>query len=385
MRILNLHTYYQQPGGEDQSFAVEVALLREKGHAVRILTFNNQDMKGLPPWSQAARTLWNVYAYRRVREIIREFRPQVFHIHNTFPLASPAVVHAAKAEGVPVVMTLHNYRLLCVNALLFRKGRVCEACLGGLPWRGSLYKCYRRSFLASVAVVGMLAMHRALGTWSLVDCFVAPTEFVRRKFLEAGFPPEKIVVSPPCVHPDRGPGKGQGGYAIFVGRLSPEKGVGTLLKVWSLLEGRVALKVVGDGPLRPLIEEAAMRVTGVSYLGARSPEEVYALVGEAAFLVFPSEWYETFGRVAVEAFAMGTPVLAAGLGAVGEVTIPGRTGLHFRPGDPEDMAAKVEWLLDHPEELKRMRQEARAEYEAKYTAEKIYKMLMEIYHQVVEK
>jgi len=384
MRILALHTHYQQRGGEDESFSAEVALLQERGHQVQPVTFHNQGLETLRRWEQAAVTLWNREAYRQVREAIRTFRPDLVHIHNTFPLASPAVIHAAKAEGVPVVMTLRNYRLLCVNALLFREGRVCEACLGRIPWRGAVYGCYRQSRAASAVVAGMLTLHRLLGTWSLVDRFIALTDFARQKFIQAGFPPEKLAVKPNFVHPDPGPGEGRGGYALFVGRLSPEKGIRTLLRAWERLGGKVPLKIVGDGPLAGDVRQAVRQMPGVEWLGRKTPDEVYTLMGNAAFLVFPSEWYETFGRVAIEAFAKSTPVLAADIGAVAEVTEPGRTGLHFRPGDPEDLAAKVEWLLAHPTELARMRKEARAEYEAKYTAERNYQLLMEIYGQALE-
>ena len=384
MCILVAHTHYQQPGGEDGVFTAEAALLRERGHEVLALTFHNQELDCMPPWRQGLVTLWNQEAYQRVREAIRQHRPDLVHVHNTFPLASPAVIHAAKAEGVPVVMTLHNYRLLCVNALFFREGRVCEDCLGRLPWRGVVHGCYRDSRLASLGVASMLALHRALGTWNLVDRFIALTEFARQKFVEGGLPAEKIVVKPNFVHPDPGPGEGRGGYALFVGRLSPEKGVRTLLRAWGLLGGRVPLKVVGDGPLAGEVREAARRLPGVEWLGRKSPEEVYALMGEAAFLVFPSEWYEGFPRVLAEALAKGLPILATALGSQASIVADGRTGLHFRPGDPEDLAAKVEWLLLHPEELRRMRREARAEYEAKYTAERNYQLLMEIYGQALE-
>lgn len=384
MRILALHTHYQQPGGEDESFSAEVALLQERGHQVQPVTFHNQGLETLRRWEQAAVTLWNREAYRQVREAIRTLRPDLVHIHNTFPLASPAVIHAAKAEGVPVVMTLHNYRLLCVNALLFREGRVCEACLGRFPWRGAIYGCYRESRAASAVVAGMLTLHRLLGTWSLVDRFIALTEFARQKFIQAGFPPEKLTVKPNFVHPDPGPGEGRGGYALFVGRLSPEKGVRTLLRAWERLGGKVPLRVVGDGPLAEEVRKAAARLPGVEWLGRKTPDEVYTLMGNAAFLVFPSEWYEGFPMVIAEALARGLPILATALGSQGSIVDHGRTGLLFRPGDLEDLAAKVEWLLAHPTELARMRREARAEYEAKYTAERNYQLLMEIYGQALE-
>jgi glycosyltransferase involved in cell wall biosynthesis len=154
---------------------------------------------------------------------------------------------------------------------------------------------------------------------------------------------------------------------------------------WERLGGKVPLKIVGDGPLAPEVQEAQKRIPGVEWLGRKAPEEVYALMGEASFLVFPSEWYEGFPKVLAEAFAKGLPVLASALGSQGSIVDHGRTGLHFRPGDPEDLAAKVEWLLAHPNELARMRKEARAEYEAKYTAEQNYAQLMAIYHEVLSK
>jgi len=280
-------------------------------------------------------------------------------------------------------MTLHNYRLLCVNALFFRQGQICEACLGRFPWRGVVHGCYRDSRPASIVVAGMLTLHRTLGTWGLVDRFIALTAFAREKFLEAGFSPEKVVVKPNFVHPDPTPGNGQGGYALFVGRLSPEKGVKTLLEAWRRLEGRLSLKIVGDGPLQGEVSRLAQEVLGVEVLGRKGTEKVYALMGEASFLVFPSEWYEGFPKVLVEAFAKGLPVLTSALGSQGSIVEHGRTGLHFRPGDPEDLAAKVEWLLSHPAELVWMGKEARAEYEAKYTAEKNYRMLIAIYREVL--
>ena len=225
----------------------------------------------------------------------------------------------------------------------------------------------------------MLALHRGLGTWRHVDAYIALTEFSRRKFLDAGFPSEKIALKPNFIHHDPGCGDGRGGYALFVGRLSEEKGITTLLKAWRQLKRKIPLKVAGDGPLRGEVERSAKMIQEVKYLGSKTPQDVFNLMAGATFLVFPSMWYETFGRVAIEAFATGTPVLAANIGAVGEITDHGRTGLHFRPGDPYDLASKVDWLLSHPKELAHMRKEARNEYETKYTAQRNYQMLMEIY------
>ena len=214
-----------------------------------------------------------------------------------------------------MVQTLHNFRLLCPNALLFRDGRVCEDCLGrSIPWPAVVHKCYRGSRSATAAVAAMLMVHRAMGTWwEAVDVYIALAEFCRRKFIEGGLPAEKIVVKPNFIATDPGVGGGRGGYGVFVGRLAPEKGLETLLKAWKILGGKVPLKVVGDGPMTATVEGSEAKDAGIEWLGHRSAQEVYSLIGEAMFLVFPSEWYENLPRVIIEAFAKGTPVIASRL------------------------------------------------------------------------
>jgi glycosyltransferase involved in cell wall biosynthesis len=286
-----------------------------------------------------------------------------------------------------VIQTLHNYRLLCPVALFFRDGRVCEDCMGkAVPWPGVVHGCYRGSRAASGVIATMLTVHRALRTWTeMVDVYVALTEFARDKFIEGGLPAGKIVVKPNFVAPDPGQGPGGGGYALFVGRLAPEKGTGTMLAAWDRLGTRIPLKIVGDGPLRDRVMGAAARQSNVEWLGHMPVADVHELMGKADMLVFPSQWYETFGRVAAEAFAAGTPVIAANIGAVAELVEHGRTGLKFRPGDPGDLVTQVEWALSHPAGLRSMREEVRAEFEAKYTAERNYRTLMEIYEAALER
>jgi glycosyltransferase involved in cell wall biosynthesis len=386
MKILAVHNRYQLPGGEDQVFVDETALLEARDHRVVRYEVHNDQVERVNRLTLAKDTVWNTSAYRELGALIRRERPEVVHFHNTLPLVSPAGYYAARAEGVPVIQTLHNYRLLCPVALFFRDGRVCEDCMGkAVPWPGVVHECYRGSRAASGVIATMLTVHRAMRTWTeMVDVYVALTEFARSKFIEGGLPAGKIVVKPNFVAPDPGRGQGGGGYALFVGRLAPEKGTGTMLAAWDRLGTRIPLKIVGNGPLRARVVEAARR-SNVEWLGHRPVEEVHALMGKADMLVFPSEWYETFGRVAVEAFAAGTPVIAANIGAVAELVEHGRTGLEFRPGDPEDLVAQVEWAMSHPAELRRMRDEARAEFEAKYTAERNYRALMEIYEAALER
>lgn len=385
MKLLLCHNYYQQPGGEDQSFAAEARLLEANGHDVVRLTLHNDAIDRMSRPAVAGRTLWNRQVYTQVRALIRREKPQLMHCTNTFPLISPAVYYAARKEKVPVVQSLRNYRLLCPNALFLRDGRVCEDCLGkAVPWPGVLHGCYRGSRTASAVVAALSAGHRLLGTWRhAVDFYFTLTEFARQKFVQGGLEAERIAVKPNFIDPDPGPGEGRGGYAVFVGRLSPEKGIELLLAAWQRLSSRLPLKIVGDGPLADKVRTATTADARIEWLGRRSPEEVLALVGDAAFLVMPSIWYETFGRTIIEAFARGTPVLASRIGALAELVDEGRTGLLFRPSDAVDLESALERLLANPAQLLQMRQEARREYESKYTAAINYRLLLAIYQRAL--
>jgi glycosyltransferase involved in cell wall biosynthesis len=383
---LFLHNHYQQPGGEDQVFTAESNLLDAQGHWVLRYTMHNDQVTRMSSLGLAKATVWNDEVYRELRTLIRREQPQIAHFHNTFPLISPAAYYAARAEGVPVVQTLHNYRLLCPNALFFREGRVCEDCLGKtFSWPGVVHACYRESRPASGAVAAMQSVHWSVGTWvKAVDAYIALTEFAREKFIEGGLPSDKIVVKPNFVNPDPGAGGGEGGYFLFVGRLSREKGVETLLAAWERLREESYLKIVGDGPLAPKVAAAAERVRGLEWVGRQSRERVLALMKNARALIFPSVWYEGFPMVIAEAYAVGLPVIASDLGSMSSLVDHGRTGLRFRPGDPQDLAAQVEWASGQSTELDRMRGEARAEFERNYTAEHNYRLLMETYQRVVK-
>ncbi len=384
MHILKVHNYYQIRGGEDETIEAEVRLLQQMGHKVEVYKDTNDRVATLGAGRMAINTIWSGEAYTTLKRRFGQQTYNVMHVDNFFPLMSPSIYYAAKDAGVPVVQTLHNYRLLCPNALFFRDGQICEDCLGkSIPLPGVQHGCYRESKAASGVVATMLTVHRLLNTWTkMVDRYIALTEFARQKFIQGGLPAEKIVVKPHFISPDPGIGSGEGGYALYVGRLSVEKGLDTLLEAWEQLGGKIPLKIIGDGQLRDRVAEVVNKLPNVEWLGRKPIEEVYALMGEATVLIFPSKWYETFGRVAIEAFAKGTPVIASNIGAIAELVDPGRTGLHFRPGDPQDLAQKMEWVLSHPAELAEMRREARAEFEAKYTAEKNYRQLMEIYTQL---
>jgi glycosyltransferase involved in cell wall biosynthesis len=385
MNILVAHNFYKQPGGEDQCVAAEVAMLRAHWHQVTQYCLRNESIDAMGRLQLASRTIWSRAAFRELRGLFRAHRPQIAHFHNTFPLISPAAYYAARAENVRVVQTLHNFRLVCANALLFRNGAVCEDCLGrSIPWPGIVHKCYRDSRAASTATTAMLMMHRVLGTWwKAVDVYIALTEFGRRKLVEGGLPADRIAIKPNFAYPDPGPGTGTGGYALFVGRLSAEKGVETLLTAWRHLGSAPLLKVVGDGPMGAVVQEAAAHNATIQWLRGVSHDRVYELVGEAAFLVLPSQCYENFPHVVIEAFARGTPVIVSGLGAMAVIVDDGCTGLHFKPGDPEDLAGKVRSILADPLRLTRMRQAARQTFDQNFTADANHKILMAIYERAV--
>lgn len=381
MNILMAHNYYQQTGGEEQVFLSECSLLEKQGHQVYRYILHNDQIETTPSLKLLGKTIWNWDVYQEIRLLIQQHKFQVVHFHNTFPLISPAAYYATKAEGVSVVQTFHNYRLLCPNALFLRDGKVCEDCLGkAIPWQGIQHNCYRGSKSASAAVVAMLSTHRLLQTWNhQVDAYIALTDFARDKFIEGGLPADKIFVKPNFVDPDPGVGEGKGNYALFVGRLSIEKGIDLLLEAWDKLGCKIPLKILGDGPLASQVSKAAQLIPEIECLGRRSMEDVYALMQNAQFLIFPSKWYEGLPRTLIESFACGTPVIAANLGAMSSFVTPYETGLHFQPGNADDLVTQVQWAIAHPELLSNMRSKARAEFEVKYTPENSYLQVLKIY------
>jgi glycosyltransferase involved in cell wall biosynthesis len=268
------------------------------------------------------------------------------------------------------VQTLRNYRLLCPSVFLFRDGHVCEDCVSKtFKYPSVVHGCYRDSRLGSLSVAAMCGVHSLLGTWEKnVDLYISLTDFARQKFVQAGFAAEKIVTKGNCVYPDPGIGHGEGGFVLFVGRLSTEKGIGTLLSAWDRLKPNCVLKIAGEGPLSEELRARSKNDPTVEWLGPKSAAEVKNLMGSAKVTVFCSEWYETFGRVAIESFAKGTPVIASRIGALAEVVDHLRTGLLFEAGNADDLALQLKWCFDLPDEIKAMRQRARAEYEQKYTA-----------------
>lgn len=382
MKILLLHNYYQQAGGEDGVLVAEAKLLARHGHSVQLCCVDNKDLPGglSGKINTALSTRYSSFGKALVTQAIRAFGPDLVHVHNFFPQFSPSIYDACRETGIPVLQTLHNYRLICPGALLMRDGQICELCLQGSPFQAVRYGCYRGSKLGSLVVADMVAWHRRHGTWhDKVDRFIALTEFAKAKFVEAGFPAEKISVKANFVAVNQAGQSRSADFALFVGRLSAEKGVATLAEAWSQLSARMPLRVAGSGDLASLLQGQA----GVDGLGQQKPEQIAQLMQQAAFLVMPSQWYEGFPMVLLEALAHGLPILASRLGGMAEIVRDGETGLLFEAGNPQDLADKAAWLIDHPEQRLRMGENARADYLAHYTSEQNYQQLLAIYRSLL--
>jgi glycosyltransferase involved in cell wall biosynthesis len=379
LRVWVVHNAYQQRGGEDSVMEAEVALLREHGHHVETWVRHNDEVTHMSRLKLAAQTLWSTETTERVASFVDGFRPDVIHVHNTLPLVSPSVFWAAERAGVPIVQTLHNFRLMCPQATFLRDGRVCEDCVGRVPLPAIRHRCYRDSAVQTAAVSAMLVLHRSLGTFDQkVTRFIALNRFCRDKFVQGGLPAERIDIKPNFVHRPLLSDVAVREGGLYVGRLSVEKGMQTLIDAMRLHPGH-GLKVAGSGPL-----EASLRdVAPEACLGALPLDQVMARLQRAAFLVLPSVWYECFPRVLVEAFACGVPVIASRLGSLAEIVDDGRTGLLFEPGNPAELADRIRWAQAHPQEMARMGEAARAEYEAKYNPEENVGQLTGVYRRAM--
>lgn len=380
MKVLICHNRYQQRGGEDSVFESEVELLRGFGHDVETFVRDNEGLESRGKLKLLADTIWSSASHAELTAKIRSFRPDVIHVHNTFARLSPSIYSAAASLRLPVVQTLHNFRLLCPQALLMRESKVCEDCVGRLPWRGVIHGCYRDSRLQTAALAATVTVHRAMGTWSSkVTRYIALNDFCKEVFVRGGLPRDRLRVKPNFVEDRRLPFAEGTDEFLYVGRLSVEKGIDVLAKALAHAPD-VSCHVVGTGEM----DETIRMCPNVVMHGWQEGASINALMHRHLALVMPSVWYENFPRTLVEAFAAGLPVIGSRLGAMAALIEDGRTGVLFNPGDPLDLAAKLEWARTHPEEMRRMGGNARSEYERKYTPAKNHEQLVSIYREAIE-
>lgn len=388
MKILFVHNSYQQKGGEDTVVAAEAELLSDYGHEVQLWSVDNKDLPTgvLGKIKTAISASYSYTSKMSALKILNSFQPDIVHVHNFFPQVSPSIYDACLETKIPVIQTLHNYRLICPGALLMRDGKTCELCITGTPYHSVLYGCYRNSKAGSLVVAHMVALHRNKRTWNnKVSRFIALTEFAKSKFVNAGFPAEGITVKPNFTKQQLSKtlnkrSFSQPPFALYVGRLSQEKGIDTLVKAWQNIDKGIKLKVAGDGDFLPLLKNQ----NNIEVLGFLKPDDIQELMQQALFLIMPSKWYEGFPMVLVEAFSNGLPVIASNLGSLAEIVTDGITGLLFETGNPEDLTTKINWLVNNQDACYRMRENAKIDFQTNYTPEKNVRQLLDIYESAIQ-
>ena len=385
--IMLVHNKYIQPGGEDSVFETEKQVLLAHGHKVVEFLEENEHLVGTNGIAAAAPLFWSVAQGRAISAFIDKHQPDLVHVHNLYYRIGPVLYYVCKRKGLPVVQTLHNFRIGCINARLSRNGAPCERCLNRhFRWPGISMACFQGSILKSTALTVAMDLHGALGTWRRqVDVYVVLSEFAATKHIASGIPRSKIVIKPNSLSANPDIGAGDGRYCLFVGRLDRDKGIEVLLDSVDALPPGTELRVVGIGPMADLVEAACRQRPRLRWLGAQPREEVIRLMQGAQLLLFPTLAYENFPVVIAEAFATGLPIVASDLGATRELVQDGVTGALFQAGSAHHLAAAVARLLGDPTLLARMRRAARAEYERKYTPDRCYAHLMRIYALAAER
>jgi glycosyltransferase involved in cell wall biosynthesis len=392
MKILIAHNFYQSSGGEDEVFLAESALLERYGHDVLRYTVSNENVDSYSKLALAGSTIWNGAQYSKLTKLLRQERPDLVHVHNTLPLISPSIYSAARKENVPLIQMVHNYRPFCLNGVLYRDGHVCELCIGRYPVPGVVHQCYRNSRSASAAVFTLyLAHYRIFHTYQrLITTFITSTQFAKRLLVRMGLPSDKITVKPNLVRiadyvAGSGEREGRAGQVVFVGRLESRKGVWTLLS--AIEQVNIPLVLIGDGDLRTDIEGWLQKRPNlrVEMTGWLDSTEVFKRLQDASVVVFPSEFYESFGNVIAEAFACGVPVITTNMGAQGDLVEHGKTGYLFPPGDSTALANLIKKISNDQKLRDELGKNARSEFESRYTSERNYQILLDIYSEALRK
>lgn len=392
MRILIIHNRYQDPGGEDAVFKQESKLLARVAEVETLEFFNRKGPRG---WIQFAFYPWNIQAALRVKRHVRRFRPNVVHIHNLHYALGPLVIRMLRRLGVPIVLTLHNYRLLCPSATLTHDGHLFTESLDQIfPWSAIRQGVHRDSKIKTFWLAFTYAVHRWCGTWNMVDRYFVLTTFARELFVRYRneIPSEKFVVKPNFL-PD--PGRPNQGNAekqphsrqqhfLYIGRLTEEKGLEILLKAFST--NGLSIRIAGDGPMRARVQSLADANPRIQYLGMLAAEDVLTEMRACSALIFPSIWYEGMPMTLIQAFATGTPVIASKMGAMETMIRPNIEGLLFEAGNPESLQNALELWKNCPDNSKmKISQQARIAYETHYTPAENERLLLAQYQSLIHK
>lgn len=389
MKILIIHNRYIYPGGEDQVVEAERRMLEKFGHKVILYEQSNSQIRHFKLFHKISFILkdiyWSRHSYRAIRTLIQKEEPDIAHFHNSFFCISPSAYDACYDAKVPIVQTLHNYRFLCPIGLFYHHGRLCENCLSHGKIAAVKNKCWKDSYLFSfilTKVVTSFEKRRILS--EKIGHFIALTPFSRQKFIDNGFDKERITIKPNFLDVEFKPSPETGTYGLFIGALSAYKGIRPLVEAWPTLKKDFPLKIIGDGPLYHALRRSTVS-TSIEFLGAKSLNETLQYLKTSLFVVVPSECYENFPRVILEAFGCGVPVVATNHGAMKNLVAHGKTGLLFQNGCREDLVKKIQLLIENPSLAKELGMNARRQYEEHYTLENNYEILMDIYHRTLEK
>ena len=387
MKILFIHNRYKQYGGEDVAVELETSILIEKGHEVKTIYFDNTPVQGFfSKLATAIRSVYNFNSAKKISKTILQFKPDVVHIHNLFFIASPSILFAASKHKIPVILTLHNYRLICANALLLRDNKVCELCINKtFPFSGIRYKCYRNSRAETALVTAVTGVHKVINTWKRkVTTFVVSNEFSRNKLLNSSLHlPENKIVAKSNFVADNGQGKEQREeFFLFVGRVAKEKGVHILLETFSELPTQKVV-IAGDGPERESLQAQYRSYPNIHFTGNLDKPAVLEMMKRCKALICPSIWYEVTPFTNFEAFSTGTPVIASRLGSMTGTIRDGYDGLHFTAGDAKDLRKKVELFLTQTENNADYYKNARQSYLEKYHPDVHYRSILSIYKNAI--
>ena len=384
MRILFIHNFYRKAGGEDQVVTKEMALLKSHGHFVHLLSFENEEFKKSIKGIQ--QLFYNSESYQQVRETIQQFKPDVIHVHNFFYKASPAIFHAAQSMNIPIIVTLHNYRTICANALLMREAKPCELCIKDVfPIHGIRHKCFQESMVKTALLTATTAWHNYKNTWAnYVDRFIVLTSFAQQKFGSSslGIPEDKFLIKANSVDDYQVvPMSNRLNYAVYVGRLSSEKGIDVLLEGAALSE--VTVKIVGDGPLRDMVLDYSNKYKNIEYLGAKDHSQVIEIIQQSRGLILPSVCYEGLPNTVLEGFSTGTPVIVSDNDNLSAIVSNQKNGYTFASGNSSDLAEKLNLLLNNRQQWEKLALHARDTYEQHYTHQQNYRQLITLYEKLI--
>jgi glycosyltransferase involved in cell wall biosynthesis len=390
LKILLAHTFFQQFGGQDSVALSEREMLERRGHQVIFYSRRNDEIKDFGVVDKVRFVPDTVYSRRTARDLrslVSGNRPDLAYIHNIYPLISPSIYHVLHGMGIPVIQCVHDFRPLCANGLFYTEGQCCERCKNGNYLHGVVHRCYRNSYLVSGLYALTLGINRFANMLDKISAFICLNEFYRSKFLEAGVPGDKLFVRPNSIDalpviPGLAPGARQ--YAAYFGRLSPEKGLRTLLQAFEQA-APARLKIAGSGPLEAELKQSIRdkKLDNVELVGFLEGAEKTRFLSGALFTVIPSEWHENFPVVALECFAAGKPILASRMGGLPSIISEGETGLLFTAGNAGEIAEKVRYMFSHPLDADRMGRRAREIVETKYSRERSYQELLDIFQKVL--